>query len=90
MFAKFDEIPSMILQDIKETKPYGHTHSWTVGRTDGRADGRQCENSIPSHKHRLRGFKNNQNEGNEYSWNNKNVKVSNFPQNQTSANKIQH
>ena len=30
MFAKFDEIPSMILQDIKETKRYGHT----VGRTD--------------------------------------------------------
>ena len=30
MFAKFDEIPSMILQDIKETKHYGRT----VGRTD--------------------------------------------------------
>ena len=28
-FAKFDEISSMILQDIKETKRYGHT----VGRT---------------------------------------------------------
>ena len=25
VFAKFDEIPSMILQDIKETKRYGHT-----------------------------------------------------------------
>ena len=24
VFAKFDEIPSMILQDIKETKCYGH------------------------------------------------------------------
>ena len=24
VFAKFDEIPSMILQDIKETKRYGH------------------------------------------------------------------
>ena len=24
MFAKFDEIPSMILQGIKETKHYGH------------------------------------------------------------------
>ena len=24
VFAKFDEIPSMILQDIKETKHYGH------------------------------------------------------------------
>ena len=30
MFAKFDKIPSMIRQDIKETKPYGRT----VGRTD--------------------------------------------------------
>ena len=29
VFAKFDEIPSMILQDIKETKRYGHT----VGRS---------------------------------------------------------
>ena len=41
VFAKFDEILSMILQDIKETKRYGHT----VGRSDG-----QRENSIPSHK----------------------------------------
>ena len=24
VFAKFDEIPSMILQDIEETKRYGH------------------------------------------------------------------
>ena len=28
--AKFDEIPSMILQDIKGSKCYGHMH----GRTD--------------------------------------------------------
>ena len=34
MFAKFDEIPSMILQDIKETKRYGHTEGRTEGRTD--------------------------------------------------------
>ena len=46
VFAKFDEIPSIILQDIKETKRYGGT----VGRTF-----RQRENSIPSHKHSLRG-----------------------------------
>ena len=32
--AKFEEILSMILQDIKETKRYGHTE----GRTDGRTD----------------------------------------------------
>ena len=30
VFAKFDEIPSMILQNIMETKRYGRT----VGRTD--------------------------------------------------------
>ena len=35
VFAKFDEIRSMILEVIKETKRYGHT----VGRTDGRKDG---------------------------------------------------
>ena len=43
-YAKFDEIPSMTLKDIKETKRYG--------RTDG-----QRENSIPTHKHSLRGHK---------------------------------
>ena len=48
--AKFDEIPSMILEVIKETKCYGHT----VGRSFGLSDG-QRENSIPSHKHSLRG-----------------------------------
>ena len=32
VFAKFDEIPSMILQDIVETKRYGH------GRSHGRSD----------------------------------------------------
>ena len=46
----FDEIPSMILQDIKETKRYGHTFVLSFGRMDG-----QGENSIPSHKHSLRG-----------------------------------
>ena len=30
VFAKFDEIPSMILEVIKETKRYGHT----FGRTN--------------------------------------------------------
>ena len=34
VFAKFDEIPSMILQDIKETKRYGHMHTRSEGRTD--------------------------------------------------------
>ena len=42
VFAKFDEIPSMILQDIKETKRYGHTvrrsNTRSVGRTDGHSD----------------------------------------------------
>ena len=35
MFARFDEIPAMTLQDIKEKKRYGRTN----GRTD-QADGR--------------------------------------------------
>ena len=37
VFAKFDEIPSMILQDIKETKRYGHKNvsdTRSVGRSD--------------------------------------------------------
>ena len=34
VFAKFDEIPSMTLQDIKETKRYGHTFVRSDGRTD--------------------------------------------------------
>ena len=50
VFGKFDEIPSMILEVIKETKRYGHM----VGRSFGWLDG-QRENSIPSHKHSLRG-----------------------------------
>ena len=45
VFAKFDEIPSMILEVIKETKRYGHTFGRTVVRSVG-----QRENSIPSHK----------------------------------------
>ena len=32
VFAKFDEIPSVILQDIKETKRYGHTFVRSLGR----------------------------------------------------------
>ena len=50
VFAKFEEIPSMILQDIKETKRYGHT----IGRSFVRTDGR--ENSIPSHIKFARGI----------------------------------
>ena len=38
VFAKFDEIPSMILQDIKETKCYGHTDGRSFGRSVGRSD----------------------------------------------------
>ena len=54
VFAKFDEIPSMILEVITETKRYGHTFVRSDGRTFVRTDG-QSENSIPSHKHSLRG-----------------------------------
>ena len=50
VFAKVDEIPTMILQDIKETKRYGHTFVRSFVLTEG-----QRENSIPSHKHSLRG-----------------------------------
>ena len=50
VFAKFDEIPSMVLQDIKETKRHGHTFVRSFVHSDG-----QRENSIPSHKHSLRG-----------------------------------
>ena len=34
VFAKFDEIPSMILEVIKETKRYGHTFGRTFVRSD--------------------------------------------------------
>ena len=34
VFAKFDEIPLMTLQDIKETKRFGHTFVRSDGRTD--------------------------------------------------------
>ena len=34
MFAKFDKIPAMTLQDIKETKRYGLTDARTHTRTD--------------------------------------------------------
>ena len=34
VFAKFDEIPSMILEVIKETKCYGHTVIRTFGGND--------------------------------------------------------
>ena len=43
MFAKFNEIPAMTLQDITETKRYGWTHAQTDRWTDG-----QRENSIPT------------------------------------------
>ena len=29
MFARFDDIPAMTFQDIKETKRYGRMHIWT-------------------------------------------------------------
>ena len=34
VFAKFDEIPSLTLRDIKETKRYGHTFVRSVVRSD--------------------------------------------------------
>ena len=38
VFAKFDEIPSRTLQDIKETKRHRHTFVRSFVRTDGRTD----------------------------------------------------
>ena len=38
VYARFDEIPSITLEDIKKTKRYGRTHARTHGRTDGRTD----------------------------------------------------
>ena len=38
VFAKFDEIPSSILEVIKETKRYGHTFVRSVGRSFVRTD----------------------------------------------------
>ena len=52
VFAKFDEISSMSLQDIKDTKLSG----WKDRRTHGRSVG-QRENSMPTHKHGLGGVK---------------------------------
>ena len=43
MFARFDENTAMTLQDIKETKHYGRTHTRKDARTNG-----QRENSIPT------------------------------------------
>ena len=38
VFAKFNEIPSMTLQDIKETKRHGHSFVSTFVRSFGRTD----------------------------------------------------
>ena len=38
VFAKFDEIPSQILQDIKETKRYGCMFRPSFVRTDSGTD----------------------------------------------------
>ena len=34
VYARFDEIPSITLEDIKKTKRYGRTDAQTDGRTD--------------------------------------------------------
>ena len=44
MFERFDEIPTMTLQDIKETKCYGWTDNMKT---------------VFPHKHSLRGITNN-------------------------------
>ena len=52
MFARFDENPSMTLQDIKKTKRYG----WTDARTEAHTHG-QRENSIPTTNKVCGGYK---------------------------------
>ena len=42
VFAKFGEIPSRTLQDIKETKRFGHTFFRTDGRMDGQRENIVC------------------------------------------------
>ena len=50
VFAKFHEIPSMTLQDNKDTKRHGQTFVRSLVRTDG-----QRENSTPSHNTQFAG-----------------------------------
>ena len=38
VFAKFDKISPMSLEDIKETKRYGHTFGRSFVRTDGQRE----------------------------------------------------
>ena len=38
VFAQFDEIPPMILQDVKKTKRYRHTVGRSFGCSDDRMD----------------------------------------------------
>ena len=56
MFAKFDEILSMILQDIKETKRYGRTVGLSFVRSDGRTD--NVKTVYPPTNIVCRGYKN--------------------------------
>ena len=37
-YARFDEIPSMTLKDIKESKHYRRMDGWTDGQTEGKTD----------------------------------------------------
>ena len=48
LFVRFDEIPSMALQDIKETKYCRRMEGWMQA---------QCEESIPSTNTVCRGYK---------------------------------
>ena len=50
MFARFNENPAMILQDIKQTKPYGRTDARTDGQTDN-------VKTVYPYKQSLRGYK---------------------------------
>ena len=51
MFAKFDEIPAMTLQDIKKTRRHRRRH----GRTQGRTHAPTIQKKYTYHKQILRG-----------------------------------
>ena len=57
MFARFDENPAMILQDIKKTKRYGRTDAHTHGQRENSilTTNKVCGGYYTHHKQSLRG-----------------------------------
>ena len=60
VFAKFDEIPSMILKDVKETKRYGQTVVCSDSQTDNVKTVYPPTNTVcGGYKYRKQGIGNN-------------------------------